>query len=662
MTITNVHAQTNHIKLGDAVPGIKIHLKTSKVNRDKDIFQIIDTTTNELVYCIEPGVMLYEGEFTEFKTLDDLDLDITEEQLDMIERIAYYGYQYNEERSTLTWYAITQFTIWDYILQDKGEVYFLNSQNKKDETLYQAEIAALYDDAKTGYTPVSFREEYDSRGIYVNYGDSLELTDTNNVLSKYTITTNNNPDMNYEINGNKITFNFAKPGSYYAYLARSANKNHEARIFYNGTSQTVIGRGSIYDLDCALYITVYDPSLKIKKVSSEDSNLALPGATISIYRENGDFMYDCTTDQNGEIFFEYFTQGRYYLVEKTAPYGYQLNPEKIYFTVDYDTEVIMEDEPILKRLDIEKYLENADSSLELEPNAKFQVYNALTNELVTTFITNKFGKYELKLPYGSYILKQVSGKEGYALISDIALKIDENTVDGTNLVLKNPQIVGTLKLYKKDSSTKELILPKAQFKIWNKDTHSYFKINDIDIFETKDGFLEIPNLPYGHYELVEVSSPLNYRLNNERLSFTISKPNEVIELDYFNELMKGSIIIKKVDSLTSVPLSNVVFGLYDANNNLLGEYTTNSEGLITINDLPIGTYYLKELLTNEEYLLNPDIISVLVKDNHDELITVSNRHLVEVPKTASHEFLITLLVSVGILLIGILICNYGKEN
>ncbi len=656
-----VYASEINIKLGDEIEGYKVHLKTPAVEKDKSIFKIYNADTNELLYCIEPGVMLEKNTYQEYYSLEDLDIDLTEDELDYINKLAYFGYQFNEERSDIKWYVITQFTIWDYLLRDKGEVYFIDENGSKIED-YDDDINTLYYYADTADIAPSFIDDFNQGWLEYKFkkgGNTITYVDENNVLEKYDVIAHQ--DFEYKKDGNTLTLYFDKPGSYTLNLICRSNWIKPVRIYYDSSSQNVFGRGKV-DLPYSdMYIYIPEPILKLTKKSTIKTSLPLAGAKYAIYKTSGYLFTEATTDENGEFTLPYILIGDYYLVETEAPYGYELNPEKIYFRVDEDIELTVEDSPILKRIDIEKYSENSGPSYALEPNTEFELYDNKTNELVTTFKTNEFGKYSLKLPYGSYTLKQITTPIGYEKIPDTEIIIDENTEDGTNIVLKNPQIVGSISLYKIDFDTKEVITSPAKFQILNTNTNEYLELNGTNIFETIDGILTLNNIPYGDYEIIEIEAPYLYRLNTNNLTFSIKKMNSYEELTLENERMFGSLYIKKIDASTNEAIASVVFGLYNANKELIGEYITTEDGSITIDKLDPGKYYLVELQTVLDYELSPEEVEIEIKDNIKTIVTVSNRHKIKVPKTGINKLFFPFLISCLILMVGIIICNHKNE-
>ena len=76
----------------------------------------------------------------------------------------------------------------------------------------------------------------------------------------------------------------------------------------------------------------------------------LPNTLIEIYNEKDELIFSGRTDENGKITIPEIRYGKYYIVEKEAPEGYTLNPNKMYFEILEDGKVVkatMTDEKIV---------------------------------------------------------------------------------------------------------------------------------------------------------------------------------------------------------------------------------------------------------------------------------------------------------------------------
>ena len=92
-------------------------------------------------------------------------------------------------------------------------------------------------------------------------------------------------------------------------------------------------------------------TLEFTKLDFSNDN-PLPNTLIEIYNADTDeLVFSGRTDDNGTITIEKLKYGNYYILEKEAPEGYELNPERMYFEIREDGEVvksIMKDKQIVK--------------------------------------------------------------------------------------------------------------------------------------------------------------------------------------------------------------------------------------------------------------------------------------------------------------------------
>ncbi|MDO5569385.1 MAG: SpaA isopeptide-forming pilin-related protein [bacterium] len=66
----------------------------------------------------------------------------------------------------------------------------------------------------------------------------------------------------------------------------------------------------------------------------------LPDTLIQIYTVDGKLVFEGRTDQDGKIVIDELAYGEYYILEKDAPAGYELNEEKMPFSITEDGKIV----------------------------------------------------------------------------------------------------------------------------------------------------------------------------------------------------------------------------------------------------------------------------------------------------------------------------------
>ena len=193
--------------------------------------------------------------------------------------------------------------------------------------------------------------------------------------------------------------------------------------------------------------------------------------------------------------------------------------------------------------------------------------------------------------------------------------IDENTRSQT--VVVRPNDTQTLHFYNTPIGGVEII------KV-NEDNHSEripnttFEIRKVDdalvdtVTTDKNGRVFV-SLEDGSYYAKEVTSNKSFRLDDTPHYFEI-KDGKRVTLQVTNKKLSG-IVIHKIDSATGEGIYGVKFVLYDANKKPIGEYTSDDEGYIYIDEIPgglSGRFYLRELEAAPGYTLDKQYKTVYV--------------------------------------------------
>ena len=223
------------------------------------------------------------------------------------------------------------------------------------------------------------------------------------------------------------------------------------------------------------------------------------------------------------------------------------------------------------------------------------------------YYTDENGQIILKGVTGTLVVTEVETIPGYT--------IEENT--RTQTVVINPNDTQTLHFYNDPVGGVEII------KV-NEDDHSEripnttFEIRKVDdalvdtVTTDKNGRVFVA-LEDGSYYAKELTSNKSFRLDDTPHYFEI-KDGKHVTLQVTNKKLSG-IVIHKIDSATGEGIYGVKFVLYDANKKPIGEYTSDDEGYIYIDEIPgglSGRFYLRELEAAPGYTLDKQYKTVYV--------------------------------------------------
>ena len=408
----------------------------------------------------------------------------------------------------------------------------------------------------------------------------------------------------YTANGGKITISDLPAGSYYCVesdlshpgLVIAINRHYFDVVA--GQTEIVNGSEGIINEQAPTDVYVYKQDYNTKEY--------LQGAELTIYANINNTNYD----------------------------GQKL------FNVDQTVDVV-----------VERNLATGEEKV--ESNTWIPIQTSSTNEKGVAVFDN--------LPYGDYLIAETKAPEGYEL--------PENTIRFTHVLPENAENFASGFVSEHtigDIATSDFKIYKNAEKAYlntttEKNVDAYVYKNeaiegvvfgvyaDAEIKNTlgevvfeqgdlvkkcttdKEGVAQFGGAMFvGKYYFQEIQSADDsiYELDNTKHYFEVTGTENTRTLTdeaILNKQVKGSVKVIKTDGVTKVALSGVEFNLLDSTQkNILGTYVTDDKGELFINNLPVGTYYLKEVSTKDNYKLDDTLREITIskeKLNHELSIT-----------------------------------------
>ena len=636
---------------------------------------ITRNSDGSFVYCIEPGTPVSDGAVYPGQDFDQSYVgQMTQEQWRRITLLAYYGYGYGNH-TDIHWYTVTQYLIWQTVPHGY-DIYFTDSLNGNRITKYTNEINEL--NRLVEEHNISPNITNDTIDMVI--GDTVELTDSNNVLNKFEVVDTDNVSASISGNTLSITANDVGDGSV-TISKRDKNYSHPAIIYYHPTSQDLMMRGAYDPIDVNLKIEIVGGKVSVKKVDMDtglgiaQGDATLDGAVYGIYDLEGNRVGEVISKGGEYVTSDYLPSlGTFFLKEEKSSTGYELNETKYFFNITKDDlypEVDVTEKVIERDLKIFKvYASDETGFLTGEPNVTFDIYLKSTGEKVTSITTDENGYATATLPYGTYTVRQVSSTEDHEMVEDFEIVVNEYSEDPIYKLLANAEITARLKVIKIDSETGNTIpVAGIKFKIFDVENNEYVcQVTDKEqcVFVTNDEGILLTPLPLesGTYRLEEQDQKLDgYLWNEEALTFAIGDDSTlindnvfgaIVEVEFENTQVKGKVEINKTgeeliiedDSYhyEKIKLEGAEFELRANEDIIVGGKTyykkgelvtilvTDKDGYASIDNLPLGKYTLKEIKSANNNVLDPNTyeFELVYEDQYTEVVyktfTLDNKY------------------------------------
>ena len=411
------------------------------------------------------------------------------------------------------------------------------------------------------------KPSFDGESVSGIYGSTIVLTDNNNVLSNYHV----EGDSAF-IDGDRLVINVDKLGSSEIVLKRKMYDNSSS-IFYSDVSSQDF-----------MFLRPYE----VTSVVSLDGYI--PRSTITVNKK-GLVLSDYTDEF---IYEEDFLNG-------------------VHFGLYASSDIFEDGDLIFSK-----------------------------GELVYDFESSE-GLISPELPNGDYYLKELETLPGYVLdtnVYHIELYNDRKEVFNYMIDLFNERQRIVLNLSKVgevfdkvlDDSCSYSDVPLAGIKFGLYSANDIYSASGVlivgkdqlisefvtDMFGNID---EEVNIPFGTYYLRELETLPGYKIDDNIYEFNISKEPII------NEVIKSKLVIVKIDEFGN-RLEGAVFKIFDSNDNFIYEGVTDSNGILSIDELGYGKYYFYESLAPNGYISSSRVYDVFVNKDNDLIeVTVLNTKL-----------------------------------
>ncbi|MTH20777.1 LPXTG cell wall anchor domain-containing protein [Turicibacter sanguinis] len=536
-------------------------------------------------FCIEPGIVHETG-----GNMSSGYNGLTYAQREKINQILMYGYGNNGDYSDDS-YVATQVAIWEVVANQPSWGMIWGQLVQKYDSRNRLYSNLLEDVRLHGVIP-SFMSDnrFNAKETTLTWNGSAyttTLTDTNGVLSKYKVISDNG-DVKVSQSGNKLTLTTTNPNPNVTLrLTKKATTGGSTLYWVSSTKQDLVTGGQDDPVNAYLKINVNAiGTYEILKKST--SGNIIQGAKFRITGNNYDQTF--TTDSNGRINATNIPIGKYTVTEVSVPVPYLLDPtpKTIEVKANQTTTVEFVNDYIKGGFEL---LKSSDDGSVLK-NVEFALYDG-NNQLIDTLTTDSLGLIRKSgLLYGDYYLVETRTLNNHQLLtSPIRFSVNQNGTIINLTAVNNRTRVELLKVDEKGNP-----LSGATLQVLKKDGTL------VEEWLSSNAPHTILGLAHGEYILHEVSAPSGYMLMND-VSFKVTDEAKTVvvqgqDLPTVTELLK-------VDE-NGNPLVGATLQVLTKDGKLVEEWISTDKAHQIVG-LAHGEYIFHEVSAPSGYMLMTDV-------------------------------------------------------
>lgn len=353
------------------------------------------------------------------------------------------------------------------------------------------------------------------------------------------------------------------------------------------------------------------PNLTVYKHDA-DTGEPIADTVFEVRAADGHSVDQIKTDSEGKAELKNLLPGVYEISEKSVPSPWLLDAPSQLVTLypNRDHTVYFENHQ-KPSLTVKKVDSVTGDPLQ---GAKFQVTYASNstdsgeiNDL-GIFYTDENGQFQISgLRDGWYKISELEPPAGYS-IKEATQEVYIKSGTSKTLTFENIPL-SALVVWKYDSVTGEAV-SNAVFQVKYLTGTSGTGGTVIGTYKTSaNGSFTLTGLREGTYIVEELASDSGHVIDfAPQTAYISGKQQDVVQL-YFGNSPKGSLLVKKIDSVTHEPLSDVEFMVTTADGTVVGDangkFVTDSAGSFTVSGITPGTVLVvKETRAKAGYLLD----------------------------------------------------------
>lgn len=355
--------------------------------------------------------------------------------------------------------------------------------------------------------------------------------------------------------------------------------------------------------------------LSIRKIDSVTKK-PVSGAVLKIVNSTNQTVKTITTT-NDYVKINDLAEGKYKVVEVTAPDGYIVSTEEKEFTLNATNPSVTLDfadeqnETVIVKKDAK--------TNEILAGAVLKIINKATGATVDTFTTTTTGHSIKGLSAGTYKVVEESAPAGYVKSNEeVEFTITTNQKEKQTITFYNT--TNQISISKVDEET-GAILSGAKINILDSSNAV------IKTFTTTSSPYLLDKLANGTYYLQEVEAPNGYTLNSTKQAFTVTDATTNLQLTLKNK--KNTLKVGKIDADTKEYVAGATLRITNSNGDKVKEFVSESN-LTEVRGLSNGKYYIEEIKAPAGYIKSKTKKEITITDATSEITTTLENKKIKV--------------------------------